>query len=140
MWSIRTKKNRKNKTAAQSQNPRMDSQLPKGKGLGRMGGKGGKTAGKQKAGLTFTRHNVGWGHAEGCATQRRQVVILQHLTTLMDTDCDRVCGGGLGQGGNLVNIMFFMTLWIKDNKINSKTKNSDCPLNLPVFVSQPPII
>ena len=48
------------------------------------------------------------GHGEGCTTQRGQVVILQHLTTQMDSDCEGVCCGGLGKGGNLVNIMFFL--------------------------------
>ena len=48
------------------------------------------------------------GHGEGCATQRRQVVILQHLTMQMDSDCEGLCGGGLGEGGNLVNIMLFL--------------------------------
>ena len=35
-----------------------------------------------------------WGvHGEGCATQRRQVMILQHLTMLMDSDCEWGWGG-----------------------------------------------
>ena len=38
------------------------------------------------------------GHGEGCARQRRQVVILQHLTTYMDSDCEQVCGGDLVKG------------------------------------------
>ena len=39
------------------------------------------------------------GHGEGCATQRRQVVILQHLTMQMDSDCEGVCGGDLLKRG-----------------------------------------
>ena len=80
----------------------MDQWLPKGKGLGRRGGKGGKR------GITISTHNVGGGHREGCTTQRRQVVIPQHLTMPMDSACNGVCVEGLGEWGSLVNIMFFM--------------------------------
>ena len=53
-----------------------------------------------KRGITISRHSVGGGgHREGCTTQRRQVVTLQHLTTLMDSDCKGVCGGDLIMGG-----------------------------------------
>ena len=54
--------------------------------------------GKKKGGIMISMYNVG-GYGEGCATQRRQVVILQHLTTLMDSDCNGVCGGNLVMGG-----------------------------------------
>ena len=46
----------------------------------------------------------GGGDREGCATQRRQVVILQHLTMLMDSDGNRIVtvmwfvGGTWGRG------------------------------------------
>ena len=73
-----------------------------------MGGKGGISAGKKKGGLTISMWNVGVGHREECATQRRQVVSLQHLTMLMDSDCNGVYGEDLGEGGSLVTIMFFM--------------------------------
>ena len=46
----------------------------------------------------ISMYNVG-GFIEGCATQRRQVVILQHLAMLMDSDCNGVCGGDLIMGG-----------------------------------------
>ena len=46
----------------------MDKQLPKGKGLGRMGGKGGIRVGKKKGGITICMYNIG-GHREGSATQ-----------------------------------------------------------------------
>ena len=49
-----------------------------------MGGKGGIRVGKKKGGIMISMCNVGW-HGEGCATQRRQVVILQHLPTLRDS-------------------------------------------------------
>ena len=54
--------------------------------------------GKKKGGITINMYSVGV-HGEGCATQRRQVVILQHLTMLMDSDCERVCGGDLMKRG-----------------------------------------
>ena len=60
-----------------------------------MCGKGGIRAGKKKEGLTICMYNVGVVHREGCATQRRQVVILQHLTSLMDSDCNGICAGDL---------------------------------------------
>ena len=63
-----------------------------------MGGKGGTRVGKKKGGITISMYSVGGGHGEGCGTQRRQVVILQHLTMLMDSDCSGVCGGDLGGG------------------------------------------
>ena len=48
------------------------------------------------------------GYGAGSTTQRRLVVILQHLTTLMDNDCNRVCGGDLIMGQSLVTIMLLM--------------------------------
>ena len=72
-----------------------------------MRGKGGIRAVKKKGCLTISMYNVG-GHREGCETQRRQVVSLQHLTTLMDSDCNGVCVGVLGEGGSLVTIAVFM--------------------------------
>ena len=65
-----------------------------------MGGKGGIRVGKKKGGITISMYSVCvGGDREGCATQRRQVVILQHLTNLMDSDCEGVCGGDLANGG-----------------------------------------
>ena len=53
----------------------------------------------EKGGIMISIHNIGGGeHGEGCTTQRRQVVILQHLTTLMDSDYNRVHGGDLLKG------------------------------------------
>ena len=71
-----------------------------------MGGKGGIRAGKRKRALRLACIVRG-GHRESCATQRRQVVILQHLTIQMDSDCEGMWGE-LGEGENLVNIMFFL--------------------------------
>ena len=55
--------------------------------------------GKKNGGITVNMYSVCVGHGEGCATQRRQVVILQHHTMLMDSDCEQVCGGVLVKGG-----------------------------------------
>ena len=46
-------------------------------------------------GIMISTHNVGGGTGVGSTTQRRQVVILYHLTTLMDSDYNGVCGGNL---------------------------------------------
>ena len=61
-----------------------------------MGGKGGIKG--KKGGITISRHNVVGEHGEGCTTQRRQVVILQHLTKLMDSDSNGDCRGDLVKG------------------------------------------
>ena len=60
-----------------------------------MGGKGGI---RGERGITIGTQNVWRGHGEGSITQRRQVVILQHLTMLMDSDCNGVCDGDLIMG------------------------------------------
>ena len=78
-----------------------------------MGGKGRTTVWKKKVGggLMINMCSVEGGHGEVCASQRRQVVILQHLTTPMPRDCERLCGGDLVNGGggeSLGNIMFLM--------------------------------
>ena len=54
--------------------------------------------GRGITGITVIIHNVavgGGAHGEGCIAQRRQVVTLQHLTTVMDSDCngDLIMGG-----------------------------------------------
>ena len=58
---------------------------------------GGISGGKKKEGIMISMYSA-WGHREGCATPRRQAVILQHLTTLMDSDCEGVCGRDLVKG------------------------------------------
>ena len=75
-------------------------------------GREGYGRGKIKGGITISMYNVRLGHSEGCATQRRQVVILQHLTMLMDSDCNGDFWWDFVEVGSLVNIMFFMSLWI----------------------------
>lgn len=37
-------------------------------------------------------HNVGWGTG-GCTTQSREVVIVEHLTMLIESDSNGLCGG-----------------------------------------------
>ena len=53
----------------------------------------------------ISTHNVaGRGTRERQYIQKRQVMILYHLTMLMDTDCNGVCGGGLDNRGSVVTI------------------------------------
>ena len=51
MWSKRTKKNLKEKNSNRITEPKNGLTVPKGKGLGRMGGKGGIRSGKRKGTL-----------------------------------------------------------------------------------------
>ena len=62
-----------------------------------MAGKGGRRGEKKKGGITNSMHNVE-GIMGRTATQRRKVVTLQHLTTLMDSDSKGVCRGDLVMG------------------------------------------
>ena len=62
---------------------------------------------KKKGGIKISMHG-GREKGEGCTTQRRQVVILQHFAMLMDSDCKVIYKGGTGIGESLVNIIFFM--------------------------------
>ena len=55
--------------------------------------------GKKKGGITINTYSVGvGGREEGCATQRIQVVILQHHMST-DSDCEWVCWGNLVKRG-----------------------------------------
>ena len=56
-----------------------------------MGGEGGR---KGLRGIMIGTHGELGGHREDSVAQRRQVVILCHLTMLMDSDCNTVWGGG----------------------------------------------
>ena len=69
--------------------PKNGLTVTKGKGTGEDGWEERDKVGKKEGGIMISMYNVG-GHREGCATQRRQVVILQHLTTLMDSDSNGV--------------------------------------------------
>ena len=90
----------KEQNSSRSTEPKNGLTVTKGKGTGEDGWEGrDKGRGKKKGGITISLYRVGVGHGEGCATQRRQVVILQHLTMLMDSDCEWVCGGYLVKGG-----------------------------------------
>ena len=51
-----------------------------------------------KGGIMISTHNVGGETRERQYIQRREVMILWHLTTLMDSDCNGVCGGDLIMG------------------------------------------
>ena len=68
-----------------------------GRGTGEDGWEG-RYGGKR--GMMISTYNVGVeGHKEGSIAERRQVVTLYHLTTLMNSDCNGVCGGDLIMGG-----------------------------------------
>ena len=62
----------------------------KGKGTGEDGWVGRDKGGRRRGILRLA--SIGWGRekGEGCTTQRRQVVILQHFAMLMDSDCNGV--------------------------------------------------
>ena len=55
----------------------------KGEGCQRACGEGGR---RGLRGIMFSTHGVG-NHGENNVAQRRQIVNLWHLTTLMDNDC-----------------------------------------------------
>ena len=57
--------------------------VTKGEGCGRAGEERGR---RGLRGIMFSTHGVG-DHGENSVAQRRQTVIPQHLTTLMDSDC-----------------------------------------------------
>ena len=63
--------------------------VTKGEGYGRAGGEGGR---RGLRGIMFSTHGVG-DHRENSVAQRRHVVDLLHLTTLMDNDFIRVWVG-----------------------------------------------
>ena len=54
--------------------------------------------GGNKGHIRFCIYNVGRGAQGGLYKERRQVVILQYLTTLMDSDDNGVSGGTLVMG------------------------------------------
>ena len=60
-----------------------------------MNGKGGR---RRLKSIMINTNYVG-GHREGSTAQRRQVVTLSHLTMLMDSDCNGLCGGDSIMGG-----------------------------------------
>ena len=57
--------------------------VTKGEGCWRAGGEGGR---RGMRGIMFSTHGVG-DHGENSVAQRRHIVNLWHLTTLMDSDC-----------------------------------------------------
>ena len=106
MWSIRTKKKLKEQNSSRITEPKNGLTVTKGKGSGEYWWEGSGKVGKN-AGSMISMYNW-WGHEEGCATHRRQVVILQHLTTLMDSDRNGVFGGNLIIGGNVLTTMLLL--------------------------------
>ena len=88
MWIIyKNKANLKEQNSSRITEPKNGLTVTKGKGTEEAGWEGRDKGRKKKGGLTINMYSVG-GHGEGCATQRRQVVILQHLIMLMDSDCE----------------------------------------------------
>ena len=63
--------------------------VTKGEGCGRAGGEGGR---RGLRGIMFTTHGMGH-HGKNSIAQRRHVVDLWYLTTLMDSDCIGVLVG-----------------------------------------------
>ena len=63
-----------------------------------MGGNGWIWDVGNKGSIMISNKNVG-GHAEGCTTERREVVIPKYLTMMMDSDCNEVSGGNLVMRG-----------------------------------------
>ena len=61
----------------------------KGVGCGRPGGEGRR---RGRWGIMFSTHGMG-DHGENSVAQRRHIVNLWHLTTLMDSDCTGVWVG-----------------------------------------------
>ena len=95
----KNKRKLKEQNSSRSTEPKNGLTVTKGKGTGEDGWEGRDKGGKKERGITINMYSVGAGHGEGCATQKRQVMILQHLTMLMDSDCEWVCGGDLVKGG-----------------------------------------
>jgi len=91
--------NSKVKMKDQNSSGRTDSKkglaVTKGEGCGRAGENGGR---RVLRGIMIGTHGVG-DHREDSVEQRRQVVTLRHLTTLMDSDCNEAWRGLDNMGG-----------------------------------------
>ena len=57
--------------------------VTKGEGCGRVGEERGR---RELRGIMFSTHGVG-GHGVNSVAQRREIMNLRHLTTLLDSDC-----------------------------------------------------
>ena len=86
LWSIRTKEKLKEQNSSRITEPKNGLTVTKGKGTREHGGEGREKGSSRKGVLRLVCIMWDAGHREGCAIQRRQVVILQHLTTLMDSN------------------------------------------------------
>ena len=95
LWSIRTKEKLKEQNSSGITEPRNGLTGTKGKGTGEDGWVGMDKGCGRRRGLLRLACMVGWEKGEGCTTQRRQVVILQHFAMLMDSDCNVVFRGDL---------------------------------------------
>ena len=78
--------------------------VTKGEGWGRAVGEGGR---RGVRGIMIGTHGGGRDHEEDSVAQRRQIVTLWHLTTLMGSDCHGVWGGMI-IWMNVITTLFFM--------------------------------
>ena len=84
----KNKRKLKEQNSSRSTEPKNGLIVTKGKGTGEDGWEGRDKGGKKRKGALQLACIVLGGHGEGCVTQKRQVVILQHLTMLKDSDCE----------------------------------------------------
>ena len=98
MWSIRTKEKLKKQNSSRTTEPK--NGLTGTKGKGEDGWVGRDKGGVRRMGVLKLACMEGWEKGEGCTTQRRQVVILQHFAMLMDSDCNAVFRGTWYRGGH----------------------------------------
>ena len=79
----------KEKNSSRLRDSKKELVVTKGEGCGMTGGDGRR---RGLRGIMFSTHGVG-DHGENSVAQRRQIVDLWHLTTLMDSDCIGVWEG-----------------------------------------------
>ena len=95
LWSIRTKEKLKEQNSSKITEPKNGLTGTKGKGTGEDGWVGREKGGEEERGCIKISMHRGGEKGEGCTTQRRQVVILQHFAMLMDSDYNVVFRGDL---------------------------------------------
>ena len=82
----RNKERLKEQNSSRITEPKNGLTVTKGKGTGEKGREGGIRVGTKKGGIMISMYNVRVGHGNGSTARRGQVVILQHFSTLMDSD------------------------------------------------------
>ena len=68
--------------------------------------------------FTMSMYNVGRGSQGGLYNTEKQVVIVQCLTILMDSDCNGVCAGIFVMGESSKHNFTHVILYIYDRKID----------------------